>query len=83
MAKKVDINKLLEIKEQIEKARQDFERATGKKQQLEEQLQEKYNVSTVEEAETLLSTLEQEVEDLNSQIEDLAEKLRTDYNFDI
>jgi len=64
-----------EIRTKIETVKSKISKAEGVREQILESLKEKYDVSTIEEAEDLLAVYRQKNKKLQSKQEDLQEKL--------
>lgn len=73
---------LLDLKEDIDQAKQKHSELKGRKEFLMKQLKEDWSCTTVEQAEKASAKMEKEIETLNEQIkkgtEELQEKLETE-----
>lgn len=73
--------RLLEMKDQIEKAKQEASKTEGILSQLYETLENEFGVKTLEEAEALLAKLEDEEKGLTTEFDGLVESLERDYKW--
>jgi len=71
---------LLDLKQEINEAKDKSTKLQGRKDLLVEQLKEKYNVTTLKQAKEKLKKMEQSLETLHVQIEDATEKLEEKLN---
>jgi predicted nucleic acid-binding Zn-ribbon protein len=71
--------KLLDLKQDIDKAKTNVSQLEGQKAQLLQTLKNDWKCNTVEEAEVKLKEMEKECEDLNTQIDEGVAKLQQDY----
>lgn len=68
------IKKLKSLEEALEKAKLEKANLEGKKESIMKELEEVFEVKTIEEAEELLSDYDEEVKRLTSEMEELIEK---------
>ena len=68
------IKKLKSLEESLEKAKLEKANLEGKKESIMKELEEVFEVETIEEAEELLSDYDEEVKRLTSEMEELIEK---------
>jgi len=68
------IKKLKSLEEALEKAKLEKANLEGKKESIMKELEEVFEVETIEEAEELLSDYDEEVKRLTSEMEELIEK---------
>ena len=73
---------LLELKEQIDTAKQQVSQLEGRKEYLMQQLKEQWKCSTIPAAEKKVKELEKEISDLDEQIQDGVKELEEKYDFD-
>jgi len=73
---------LLDLKQEINEAKDKSTKLQGRKDLLVEQLKEKYNVTTLKQAKEKLKKMEQSQETLNTQIEEATEKLEEKLNIE-
>ena len=72
---------LLEIKEQIERAKSNASELEGRKTLLLEQLENNWKCKTVEEGDKKVKKLEKELEDLEKKIDTAIKELEEKYDF--
>ena len=75
-------DQLLELKDQIDAAKQQVSQLKGRKEYLMQQLKEQWNCSTVKEAEKRSKELTEEINTLDSQIQEGIKELEEKYEFD-
>ena len=63
-----------EVKEKVEKAKQEYERAKGAIKQLMTELKEEYGCETEEEAEELFAKLKKELKELEAELEKMIQE---------
>lgn len=71
----MDKEELLELKEEIDEAKEKAATLKGRKDVLVEQLKEKWGVSTPAKASAKLKTMEEKLEEIEEEIEKATEKL--------
>lgn len=71
---------LLDLKERIDEAKEKVSELKGRKQNLEEQLEEQYKCKTVAKGEELLEQKREEIRKLQKQIEEETNKLQEEYD---
>ena len=62
-----DLQDYIDLKEKVEKLRRESDKAAGALEQAEEQLNKRFNVSTLEEAEKLLDKMKKEEAKIKNQ----------------
>jgi transposase len=72
----MDEQDLLDLKQKIEKAKQDQERLKARKEVLTEQLSKDWKVSTPAQAKKKIDSMKAELEELEEQIQEETEKLK-------
>jgi polyhydroxyalkanoate synthesis regulator phasin len=75
--------KLLQLKEKIDRSKTKLNELSGKESHLLEQLKEDYACSTVDEANEKLETLDEEIQDLESKIKTGLEELEQKYEITV
>lgn len=71
---------LLDLKEDIDKAKDKVNRLEGRKEHLLQELEEEWECESVEEAKGKLSDMKGEIDDMNKQIKKDTEKLEEEYD---
>ena len=66
---------LLELKREIEEAKENLSKLEGRKEQLLEQLQKQYGIKTLVAAEKKKKSLEEEIEEWDEKIREATEEL--------
>ncbi len=77
----LDEKKLLELKQEIEEAKNKVAELKGRKEYLLQELQDKYNCKSLEEAQSRIDNLNSAIIDLEQQIEKEIEELENEYDF--
>lgn len=73
---------LLDLKEDIETAKDEVNRLEGRKEHLLQELQEDWDCQTVQEAEELLEQIKGEISETEQKIKKGTAKLKEKYEFD-
>lgn len=74
-------NQLIDLKEQIDSAKQQVNQLEGRKEYLMQQLKEQWGSDSVESAKKTLKKMEKEISDLGKEIEEGTGKLSEKYDF--
>ena len=74
-------DQLIELKEQIDTAKQQVSQLEGRKDYLMQQLKEQWKCTTISAAEKKVKELEKEISDLDTQIQDGVKELEEKYEF--
>ena len=69
------------LEEEIKSAESDLSKSQGRKESLESRLKEKWNINTLEEAEKLLSSLEEKGKNLVDEINNDYQKLTEQFEW--
>lgn len=75
------IERVLELKAEVEKAKIDKAKLEGSLKQMMQRLKDDFEVKTVEEAKKLLKSLKKEAVELEEQIEEAITKLEEKYDW--
>lgn len=75
-------DKLLELRDQIDQAKEQINQLEGRKKYLMQQLSDQWGCQTVKEAKKKLENLESEVVDLDSKIKQGIQSLEEEYDLD-
>lgn len=75
----MDEHDLLKLKEEIEGAKTQVAELKGKEKYLKQELQEKWDCGTIEEAEKLLSQMEKDAEKIDKQIQRATAQIEDKY----
>lgn len=82
----MSINKIIEkvedYKEQIKKSEIEKAKLDGKKEEILKYLKDKFNISSIKEAEEQLEKLKKDKKFLEEEIEEKMEKLKNDYEWE-
>ena len=70
------------LEQQVELAKRDKARLEGRVEELMNRLKTEFNVTTVEEAETLLAKMQQDIADNSKRIENMYSQLNTKYGWE-
>ncbi len=73
---------LLELKKKVDEAKSTVSELTGHKQALMKQLKDDWNCKSAEEAQKKLKSMNKEIEDIESQIEEGVKELEEKYNIE-
>ena len=82
MSKQTTEERLLEMRQKIDEAKDEVNRLEGRKEHLFQQLEEEWDCETLEEAEQVLEELEEEIEQLDNKITQGIEELEEKYEFE-
>lgn len=71
--------RLLQLKEELEELKSEVSRLEGKQQTILENLKEQFGCSSIADAEKLLSTMDEEIQQLQEKIDKQLEKIEEKY----
>ncbi len=75
----MDEHDLLKLKEEIEDAKTQVAELKGKEKYLKQELQDKWDCETIEEAEKILSQMEKDAEKIDKQIQKATTQIKDKY----
>lgn len=74
-------NKLIKMKKSIDDAKQKANQIQGAIEQVRQRLESEFNISSLEEADDMLESIDLEIEQLEEEVKSQLQKLENDYDW--